>query len=219
MHNIKIVIIEDEFFAAAHLGSLLTSLHYEVAGTYHSGEDFLSSTDTHFDAAIVDIMLSGNITGLDIAAKLNEWMKPFIFLTANQDTRTLKDAARLGPKAYISKPFHTNDIQAALEIIALGMMPAIAVRTPKGTEELNTGDIMFIRSDGVYIEIQTTTRKIIQRKLLKEIMEELPVSFTRVHRSYLVNTGFIDHRSASHITVRGHIIPVSRSYKPGIDHE
>lgn len=211
MNKIKIAIIEDEFFAAAHLRGLLLSLGYEVAGVYYSGESFLKNTDWHFDAAIIDIFLSDTLTGLEIAAQLNNRMKPFIFLTANQDANTLKDAARLGPRAYISKPFQDNDVQAALEIISLGMMPSILIRTPHGTEELSTADIMFIQSDGVYIKIMTASNGcIVQRKLLKEIEPQLPPVFMRVHRSYIVNNDYIGQRTASFIRIRGHEIPVSR---------
>lgn len=213
MNKIKIAIIEDEFFAAAHLRELMMSLGYEAAGIYYSGESFLKNTDWCFDAAIIDIFLADTLTGLDIAAHLNKRMKPFIFLTANQDAGTLKDAARLRPKAYISKPFHVNDVRAALEMICLGLMPKIQIRTPQGIEELHPGDILFVRSDGAYIEIVTVNNKVVQRKLLREIEHELPASFIRVHRSYIVNEAHIDHWSASILKVRGYEIPVSRSFK------
>lgn len=213
MNKARIVIIEDEFFAAAHLRDLLLTLGYEVTGLYHSGESFLKNSDWHFDAAIVDIFLSHEVTGLEVAASLNKRMKPFIFLTANQDAHTLKDAARLGPKAYISKPFQNNDVQAALEMISLGLMPKIQIRTQQGIEELHPGDILFIQSDGAYIEIVTVNNKVVQRKLLKDIEHELPASFIRVHRSYIVNEAYVDHWSASVLRVRGYEIPVSRNFK------
>lgn len=217
MSKTRIVIIEDEFFAANHLCELLTDFGYTVCGIFYSGEDFLKHTGWDFDIAIVDIFLSDNITGLVVAEKLNERMKPFVFLTANQDKQTLRAAARLAPKAYISKPFQQNDVQAALEIISHGLMPKIQVRTLHGIEELSSADIIFIQSDGVYIQIQTTTGKITQRKLLKEIQDELPDTFIRVHRSYIVNTQYIEKRTATRLTLRGITIPISRSFRVEAD--
>lgn len=213
MSKKSVVIIEDEFFAATHLGELLADLGYEVRGIFYSGESFLKQTTWDFDIAVVDIFLSDKVTGLDIAEKLNEQLKPFVFLTANQDRETLKTAARLAPKAYISKPFQPNDVQASLEIISYGLMPKIQVRTLHGIEELSAGDIVYIQSDGVYIQIKTTYGKITQRKLLKEIQDELPASFLRVHRSYLVNTQYIEKRTATTLTLKGKTIPISRSYR------
>ena len=55
MANTRIIIIEDEFFAADHLADLITSLGYQVVGVFHSGEEFLKGTDWQFDAAMLGI--------------------------------------------------------------------------------------------------------------------------------------------------------------------
>lgn len=217
MSKTRIIIIEDEFFAANHLSDLITSLGFWVVGVYHSGEDFLQQTDWRFDAAVVDIFLSEEMSGLQVAEHLNERHKPFIFLTANQDTRTLKDAARLSPMAYITKPFKPMDVSAALQIISMQMAPKLKVRGANGVEELDPNDLLFIKSDGVYIELHTLKGMVVQRKLLKEIEDELPPNFIRVHRSYLVNKDFIDHRSATHVGVRGKEVPISRSYRENLE--
>lgn len=213
MSKLRIVIIEDEFFAASHLQALLHALGYEVEAVYYNAEDFLRKTRWQFDAAIVDIFLSGTLNGLHLAEKLNERLKPFLFLTANEDTQTLKNAARLNPRAYISKPFKENDVKVALEMIALNRMQTIPIRGSQGVEQLHPGNILFIRSDGAYVEIVTLETKLVQRKLLREIEQELPPAFVRVHRSYIVNTDFIDQRSASMLSIRGHEIPVSRQFR------
>ena len=213
----RVIIIEDEFFAADHLKDLVTSLGYNVIDIYHSGEAFLRKTDWKFDAAIVDIFLSKKLTGLDIAKQMSEKQKPFIFLTANQDSQTLKEAAKLSPSSYISKPFKPNDVEAALEILFINMHPKIRIRTSKGVEEIQPNDIYFIKSDGAYIEIYTENDKIVQRKLLKEMVDELPNTFIRVHRSYLVNKKYIDAKKAIYIKIKQFEIPISRSYKKNLD--
>ncbi|MCA6364140.1 MAG: response regulator transcription factor [Bacteroidetes bacterium] len=213
MAKIELVIIEDEFFAANHLSELLDTLGYRVKGIFYSGEDFLHKTDWRFDAAIVDIFLADKLSGLDLAEELHGRQKPFIFLTANQDAQTLKAAARLAPRAYITKPFRQSDVQAALEIIALGLVPKLQVKVLRGFEDLHPADILFIRSDGVYIEIVTLRETLVQRKLLKDIAHELPDSFIRVHRSYIVNSDYIAQRSSAALIVHGHEIPVSRSFR------
>ena len=213
MHKVKVVIIEDEFFVAHHLEDLVESFGFKVASIYHSGEDFLKETDWDFDIALVDIFLSKDMSGLDIAPHLNAHQKRFIFLTANQDSRTLKEAASLHPMAYITKPFKPNDIFASLQIIANQLPKNIKIRKSNSTAELSPSDILFIKSDGVYIEIHTKKEKIIQRKLLKEILEELPSNFARVHRSFVINEHYIEEQSYSTIKINGVEIPISRNYK------
>lgn len=217
MSKSKVIIIEDEFFAANHLSDLISSLGYRVEGIYHSGEEFLQQTNWNFDVAVVDIFLSKEMTGLQVAKQLKERQKSFIFLTANQDSKTLREAAHLSPKAYISKPFKPNDVIASLEMVSHDLSPKIQVRGAHGVEFINTDDILFIKGDGAYIEIHTQEGMTLQRKLLKEIELELPNFFIRVHRSYLVNRNYIDYQSSSQLIIKGVEIPISRSYKENLD--
>lgn len=217
MANIQVTIIEDEFFAADHLADLVTSLGHEVRGIFHSGEEFLKLTDWQFDVAIVDIFLSEELSGLDIGAELKERLKPFIFLTANKDDSTLREAARLNPKAYISKPFRANDVAAALHIISFELPQKLEIRGPHGKELLSPSDILFIKSDGVYVEIHTHKGSIVQRKLLKEIIAELPENFIRIHRSYLINKDYMERRQADQVVIKGQHIPISRNYRENLE--
>lgn len=217
MHKAKIIIIEDEFFAATHLKDLVNQLGFWVVDVYHSGEDFLKNTNWNFDAAIVDIFLSGKLSGLDLAGKMKEHNKAFIFLTANQDSKTLKEAARLQPVSYITKPFKANDVVAALEIVAHRLPKMLEIRGVNGVELLNPNDVMFIKSDGVYVEIHARKGMVVQRRLLKELMDVLPDYFIRVHRSYLVNSHYISQKSANHLMVQDTQIPISRSFKTNLD--
>jgi DNA-binding NarL/FixJ family response regulator len=113
----KIIIIEDEFFVTNHLKNLINSLGYEVARNYYNGEDFVDDNNWDFDAALIDIHLGKEMTGLEIAEKMKDRNKPFLFLTANQDSITLKKAAKLMPSAYLTKPFQNNDVEAAITIL------------------------------------------------------------------------------------------------------
>ena len=45
--------------------------------------------------------------------------KPFIFLTANKDSFTIGEAAKLSPAAYLSKPFQNAEVEAALTMLNL----------------------------------------------------------------------------------------------------
>lgn len=120
----KVVIIEDEMFALMHLKKVVTSLGYNVVDTFYNAEDFFFESNWNFDVAIVDIFLSGKLTGIDIAKELKRKQKPFIFLTANQDSKTVKEAAKLGPAAYLSKPFQNAEVEASLTILSLKIKPS-----------------------------------------------------------------------------------------------
>jgi DNA-binding LytR/AlgR family response regulator len=213
MSRIKVVIIEDEFFVANQLSDLISSLDCDVNGVYHSGETFLQETDWNFDVAVVDIFLSESLTGLDVGKELSARNIPFLFLTANQDEITLREAANLKPKTYLTKPFQKIDVIAAIEIIRTGLTPNIQIRKNNGVEELNPNSIYFIKGDSGYVEIFYEKGKVVQRKLMKELLEELPENFVRVHRSYVVNKLYVESRNSKNCVVQGEVIPISRGFK------
>jgi DNA-binding LytR/AlgR family response regulator len=212
----KVVIIEDEFYVSKHLRALVEEAGFVCTGVYHSGERFLNETDWDFDVAMVDIFLSIKLTGLDVAKEIKLKKKPFFFLTANQDDKTLQTAARLDPNAYITKPFNPNDVVAALKTIEYQLPMPLEIIDTHGKRNINPVDIVYIKSDRAYIEIQTLTEKIVQRKSLSEIIIELPDFFIRVHRSYIINHHLIDYRNTLIVTVNGHEIPISRNYKENL---
>jgi len=213
MPKLKVIIIEDEFFAANHLRKLLRKLDYLVVAVYYSGEAFFKEPPEDFDAAIVDIQLSKEKSGLDVATELKQQHKPFIFLTANKEQLTLLEAAKLKPAAYISKPFKVNDVSAALEIIRLSLPQRLRIRTNRGVEYLLPEQILFVKADDSYVDIITLTGSVIQRKLLKDVLDELPSYFIRVHRSYAVNGQYVEAQNAGQLLIKEHKIPISRNLK------
>lgn len=81
------------------------------------------------------------------------------------------------------------------------------------SQHLDVKDIMYIKSDNVYVEIFTPERRHIQRKFLGEIAKDLPENFVRVHRSYLVNMDYVSEVKRSYIRIGEDKIPVSRKFK------
>ncbi|GAB4217174.1 MAG: hypothetical protein OHK0012_20980 [Synechococcales cyanobacterium] len=113
----KILIVEDEKVIARDLSSLLKKLGYTVvaiAGTFE--EAVARATEHQPDVVMMDIVLKGEQTGIETAAKLKEFGIPVIFLTAYADHETLEKAKETEPLAYIVKPFEPRDVQTTLEI-------------------------------------------------------------------------------------------------------
>lgn len=208
----QVVIIEDEFFVANHLKKIAIEQGFEVMSTYHSAETFLKTTNWEFDAALIDIFLSGKKTGIDVAHDVKRRKKPFLFITANKDEHTIAAAAKLIPEAYIAKPFKPIDVQVALQILAAKIPAKIKINGSRGVEELNPMDICFVKAEGSYIEIHTPDKNILQRKLLGDLADSLPDNFIRVHRSFLVNKNYVESKSAKYWVVRGYEIPLSRNF-------
>jgi CheY-like chemotaxis protein len=113
-----ILIAEDEGIVAIHLQSKLISLGYCVA-TVSSGEEALQSIRTKRpDLILMDIMLNGQIDGIETAAKIQQQFLPIpvVYLTAYADNDTLQRAKVTNPFGYILKPFEEGVLRSTIEM-------------------------------------------------------------------------------------------------------
>jgi len=90
--------------------------------------------------------------------------------------------------------------------------------TLKSKAVLALEEIMFIRSDGHYLEFYTSekSKPEIDRNKLKEVMDQLPDSFKQIHRSHIVNTDYIKYANKIQLT-NGEELPVSGTYKDSLE--
>lgn len=79
--------------------------------------------------------------------------------------------------------------------------------------------LKYIKSDGNYLEFITDEKTIIDRNKLKDILDDLPPNFVRIHRSYVVNKNFIQALNSKTIFLNPDIeIPLSRTFKTNVSH-
>lgn len=119
MDNIKVLIVEDEIIVARHIEDTLLSLGYSVSGMVSSGEEAikLCGETPRPDVVLMDIMLEGDVDGIDAAQKIRKnYNIPIIFLTAFSNEKTLHRAKTAKPYGYILKPFQETDFFTSIEI-------------------------------------------------------------------------------------------------------
>lgn len=75
-------------------------------------------------------------------------------------------------------------------------------------------NITYIESMGDYVKIVTDKdESIMTRERISHIKKELPETFLRIHRSFIVNSQKIDFFSKTEIQINGASLPISRTYK------
>lgn len=88
------------------------------------------------------------------------------------------------------------------------------IKTDKKLVKLYFDEITIIKGLGNYVEILTTeNKKYIYYKSLKDLIENLPDEFMRVHNSYIVNLTNIDIFEDNHIILKNVKVAVGKSYK------
>lgn len=210
----KILIVEDESIVARDIQNILLKNNFEVIGIANNADTALNYISQQVpDLILMDIMIKGNINGIDLSHKIKEeYDLPIIFLTAYSDSSTLDKVKHVEPYAYITKPFKNSDILSAIEITLFRHKKD--VERKKEREILysiveNQGkdsspNVIFVKSGGKiirikyediyivealkdYVTFHTTNGRYIVHATMKFVEEKLGnKDFIRSHRSFIV---------------------------------
>jgi len=114
----KVLIVEDEIIIAESIKKSLIKLEYNVIGIVTFGEDsIIVSRDLKPDIVLMDIMLEGEMNGIEAAdIILKNYEIPIIFLTSYGDKDTMEKAVLSQPYGYIIKPFDDIELSVTIEM-------------------------------------------------------------------------------------------------------
>lgn len=91
----------------------------------------------------------------------------------------------------------------------------ITLKTGLATVRLNINNIIFIESFGHYLIVHSTNGEYKVRGKISNIIDEInnPIMI-RVHKSYIVNTKFVEEILSNRLILKSNIdIPIGRSFK------
>ncbi|MEE9439639.1 MAG: response regulator transcription factor [Saprospiraceae bacterium] len=227
MNSIKVLIVEDELLIAEVIKIYLKERGHSVVGIAISYKEALQLIiDTKPDVVLLDVRLYGEKSGIDVASHLRESGKriPYIIVSSQYDSNIIEDAMRAGAAGYITKPISKETLWSTIELAVLRLHDAIIndkfidVKVSQGVHRIHIKDILYIKSDHVYVEIFCLNSKLLCRYSLREILAKIDLpSFVQCHRSYIINTNKIQKYSFKKIWINDHIIPVSDKYKSNLN--
>ena len=196
------------------------------------------------DVVFLDIQM-GRMDGFGVLEVLGtESLPQIVFVTAH-DEYALR-AFEVAAVDYLLKPFDAERFARALArvkqrargaagggpdledkirslLAAVGRTTRILVKSRDRSVLLNACDIEWVRAAGNYVELHAAGGEYLLRETLEGMRRQLdPQTFLRVHRSYLVNAGYVrEIRPESHgdhlIVMRdGAQIRLSRRYRAGL---
>ncbi|HHW91862.1 MAG TPA: response regulator, partial [Firmicutes bacterium] len=118
MHDVKILIVEDEGVEALDIQHRLISLGYPTPDIAFSGEEAVQKAgEISPDLVLMDIMLPGEIDGITAAELIKACLDiPVIYLTAYADDNTLQRAKITEPNGYIIKPFRERELHITIDM-------------------------------------------------------------------------------------------------------
>jgi len=237
MSKIKILIVEDELIIAENMKEMLHELEYDVIGVAcdkDEAEEILKKEIP--DVALVDIQLRMGDDGIVLAESVKEKYKlPIIFITSHSDRDTVERAKNVQPEGYIVKPFEKSDLYTSIEIALSNFFRSkstnpekvednyffkeyLFVKKKYQFEKLRIHDIMWIKSEGNYLEIHSLSNtKYVIRSTFNDLFRIIPPKiFIQVHKSYAVNFDHIDSVRPNEIVISKETVPIGKTFRENI---
>lgn len=213
--NSKILIIEDEVLIANFIEKMLQKEGFsnlEVANDIQTAETKFKSFRP--DIILMDINLEGPNTGIDLATRKNDEAK-IIYLTAQNDSETIQKAIATNPETYLTKPIKKHDVLAAIQLASFKNVKKYTI-IKDGYDEVKLfhDDIIYIKSDNIYIDVITTSKKYAVRNSLDNFLKELNNDiFCKAHRSFIINKKKVTKKTTNTVFLGSIEIPVSRNFE------
>jgi DNA-binding LytR/AlgR family response regulator len=221
----KTLIVEDEEMAAKSMQRMVNK-HPDLvlSGTCNSGEEatrFLE--ENNVDLILLDVEMPG-LSGFDFLDAIE--VNPFVILTTSKE-KYAYDGFRYKVFDFLKKPVSTPTFQTAIINLVHQHQPPtsgaketaesrdIYFKVDQKLVKVRFDEIKYIENTGNYAVVHTTRDKLVVYVTIKTLLEKLPAKpFVKVHRSYIVNTDFIQDIEQNSILIDGKMIPVSRAMKP-----
>ncbi|MFT4600030.1 MAG: DNA-binding LytR/AlgR family response regulator [Arenicella sp.] len=240
MAKTNVLVVEDESIVSKDIQHSLKKLGYNVVGAASTGERaFELASSEKPDIILMDIMLKGDINGIEVASRVKEELQiPVIYLTAYADESTLEKAKVTEPYGYIIKPFKEVDLHTSIEMALYKFSKEkevlkardlfysiienkdskdfIFVKSKSRLVKIKTIDIYFVEALKDYVVINTLDSRYTIHSTMKDIVAKLEQdNFIRVHRSFIVRLdkiASIEYPNL-HLEKDKKIIPIGGSFK------
>lgn len=236
MTKLRIAIVEDEPINCKVIRQMLEMAGYEVSTVsenYH--EAVKAFGDIQPDMVLVDINLGGRSDGIALGEYIRQQFAiPFIFITADIQRSTIDRAKITEPDGFLVKPFTQVQLYSTIEIAIYNFTSRQRNMQDEG-QVVNQGRLLFLKdgsvfhrvhsndlyyaeSDANYVALHMTDgRKLMIRMTLTEFSEQAgESSLLRIHRSYVVNSKYVQKIDSSELTVNNVKLPMSKTYRDDV---
>lgn len=163
--------------------------------------DFLDNNDAN--VLFLDIDLKSQLNGIDIAKKIRKTNKSLylIFLTAHFEY--IISAFECKTFDFIQKPFHFSKLENTIKRLFNDITEDSNnfIKLHNQNKLINQNLVNYIKKDGAKVIYFLNNSTIESYDSFVNILNSLPSSFVRCHKSYIVNINNISHIDFSSDTI------------------
>ena len=182
--KIKVLVVEDESIVGVDLKQTLIKLNYQVLDVVRTGEDAIKiAIEKKPDVILMDIMLSGKISGIEAVKKIKEEIDvPIIYLTAYADEKTFQSAKLTEPFGYIVKPYEERSLHSSIEMAIYKhetntklkeseeRYRALVELSPVAIGIHSEGKVVYVNSAGVKLFGAKSTNDLIGKPIMELVL-------------------------------------------------
>ncbi len=191
--GLKVLIVEDEARIARRIERLLNALLGKKLVKLLKADDLAKATqllaEEDIDLLLLDLNLNGS-SGFDLLKQATAQSFHTIIISAYEEQAIT--AFEYGVLDFIPKPFNAARLEKALKRLTQTQSEAaalryLAVRKRQQIQLIDLQEIKYIQGAGIYSELHLqdgTTA--LHNKTLDRLAQLLPLSFLRIHKSYIV---------------------------------
>ncbi len=235
------MLVEDDPSYSLEIQMLIDELGYELQGIADNANDVFGILKKGKpDLILMDIQLKGEMTGIEIAKRLDKEKIPIIFITSFDDRETFGEAKQTNNYGYIVKPFNNLTLESTIEVALIKsgkegnqqsleedetwnedliLEDFVFIKKRNRLEKVALNDIFFLEADGNYCKISTSTKRFILKMSLKRANEILSSkNFVRISKGHIVNMKCVTtiELSKNMIVLNTEAFPIGKRYKSNV---
>jgi two-component system LytT family response regulator len=231
--NLRCLIVDDEPNAVSLLEMFIRqNTEWDPPAKCYDAREALSFLKDHpIDLIFLDINMP-HLSGIDMAALLPPSIH-IVFTTAYSEFAA--DSYTYPTIDYLLKPITLKRFYAALQKIeahfaapaslapadpgnkSAGPSPAtdeyFFIKSGRMLHKVLLKDILYFEGEKEYARLVTPTQKLLVYRRLKDIEDQLSISFARIHNSYIVNIARLDSIRDNQVFIGTAQIPISEKFR------
>lgn len=227
--SLSILIVEDDPSFSLELEMMIGQIGFGLAGVAASAAAALEIIHTgEVDLILMDINLSGRMSGLDVGRQISHLDTPILYLTGFDSEQYYREARASNFMGYLVKPIGKYTLRTTIGL-AMGKIQQARLEKKAGSperdhffvrrnnihEKVRRRDILLVEGADDYVKLWTAPA---QSYLLRQTMTDMERllgdgDFFRVHRSFIVNVNAIQviNFASGKARILDRDIPISRS--------
>ncbi|WPU92852.1 LytTR family DNA-binding domain-containing protein [Mucilaginibacter sabulilitoris] len=217
--NLTCIIVDDEPNAVKLL-EVLVQEHTAwkcQALCYNAAEALAFLKANPVDFIFLDINMP-KLTGMELAGLLPANTR-IVFTTAYSEYAL--DSFNFQTIDYLLKPITLKRFLVAVGKIEnyftaehkINTEQRVFFKSGKVLKNVRLSEILYFEGEQEYIRVVTPAEQFLIYRRLKELQEQLPAGFVRVHNSYIVNAEHIDQIKDNHVHIGDKAISVSEKFR------